>query len=323
MFKPFIFFAIGILCCAVANAAVLDVESALRATYNNCVGIDGYLQDMKVKAGISTAVAGAGTAMGIGATVVGIVKSKTDVLIEEKYKLLENLSYGASGDVETLDSEEWLKIFQESSENNAEFVVNSTLDNASNEQIEQIRALDEKSKKLGNWRTGLMAGNTATNIAGVVLSGKNKVDISLSEQIQNCKVSLQNLRRAIAQARIDGIDVAEAINIESVCQGLEYVDADNIARINNLAKGGMVSSAVGTGTGVVGVITSVLANSDKVRKDDSNQGRQKEKNLNVAANVLAVGGTLASATATIFNATQIKVIKDFVDVTEKCSEALR
>ena len=85
----------------------------------------------------------------------------------------------------------------------------------------------------------------------------------------------------------------------------------------------MASSIVGAGTGVVGTITSALANSDKIRNDDSERGQQKEKNLNTSANVLAVGSTVASATATVFNATQIKAIKDVAKVASQCSEVLK
>ena len=36
----------------------------------------------------------------------------------------------------------------------------------------QLDELNKKSKKLGNCRTGLLAANTATNIAGVLIANK-------------------------------------------------------------------------------------------------------------------------------------------------------
>ena len=321
MYKNFFVFLFLSVNCIAANAAVTDVEIALRATYNNCVGIESSLRDMKIKAGIGTAVTGVGIGLGIGATAVGIAKSKTDALIEEKFKMLEILSYEASSDVETMDEQEWLEKFRNSSESDAELVASDL--SGKNKETDEIRELTEKSKKLGHWRTGLLVGNTATNITGAAISGINKVDFTLSEQIQNCKSAVQNLQKAIAQAKIENIDVGEAVAIESACKGFEYIDADNIDKINRRAKGGMISSVVGTGTGVVGVITSALANSDKIRNDDSNNGKKKEKNLNTAANVMAVSSTLASTTATVFNASQMKAIKDIVSVSEKCTEALR
>jgi hypothetical protein len=38
---------------------------------------------------------------------------------------------------------------------------------------------------------------------------------------------------------------------------------------------------------------------------------------------MAIGATAASATATIFNATQIKAIKDVADIAVRCTEALK
>lgn len=61
-----------------AVASVLTLDDALRATYTACVGIDEELTDLKKMAGINTAITGVGAATGVGATVVGIVKEKTD-----------------------------------------------------------------------------------------------------------------------------------------------------------------------------------------------------------------------------------------------------
>ena len=46
--------------------------------------------------------------------------------------------------------------------------------------------------------------------------------------------------------------------------------------------------------------------------------KNKEKNLNTAANVLAGGTTAASLSATIFNATQISAIKRAATVADEC-----
>ena len=58
-----------------AMADMLPLYDALRATYTACAGIDDELSDLKVKAGINTAVTGVGTATGVGATVTGVVKA--------------------------------------------------------------------------------------------------------------------------------------------------------------------------------------------------------------------------------------------------------
>ena len=86
---------------------------------------------------------------------------------------------------------------------------------------------------------------------------------------------------------------------------------------------------VGATTGLAGTITSGVANSESVRKDGlkpsekTNADWDKEKNINTAANVLAGASTVASGAATVFNATQIKTIKDVANVAAKCTEALK
>ena len=66
-----------------------------------------------------------------------------------------------------------------------------------------------------------------------------------------------------------------------------------------------------------------MANTDSTRNDNSESGKTKEKNLNMASNILAGGTTVASGVATVFNATQIGAIKRAVTVADKCEEALK
>lgn len=307
MRKQILFYILGFTTCFGAYAQDAELNNALRETYANCVGIDEALHDMKVKAGINTAVTGVGTGLGIGAVATGIAKANTDKELEQKFEELRDLTYIAHGE------------YEETSIDAFKTYAYSRLYGASISNVpdQQQQKLQEKSKRLGNWRTGLMAGNTATNIAGAAIAGTNKVNKSLEDQIDNCISSVKNLKNEITRAKFDGEDVSEATEIASACGEFEYVD---ISKINNRATGSMASSIVGVGTGVVGTITSALANSDKIRNDNNSQ---KEKNLNTSANVLAVGSTVASATATIFNATQIKAIKDVAKVATQCTEVLK
>ena len=98
-----------------------------------------------------------------------------------------------------------------------------------------------------------------------------------------------------------------------------------MSKIDNRAKGAMISSVVGATTGLAGTITSATANTDKTRNRSNNtdSGKQKEKNLNTAANVLSGVTTAASATATGFNAAQISAIKKVAEVAEKCTGVLK
>ena len=302
----------------VADADVLGLDDALRATYTACVGIDEGLSDLKKMAGINTAVTAVGTAAGAGATVVGIVKANKDAQargIAEGLKAAKDFQYTSETIKENLwDDEDTRKAFL------AEFQAKMNT-----EWDEKIQPLRDESKTLGNWRTGLMAGNTATNIAGAIIAGNNKIDEDLQTQIDNCKTAVRNLKDSVMQARMNGEDVTEADNIVEACNEFNYVD---VSPINDKAKGAMISSIVGAATGVAGTVTSAVANSDDVRLDNKKFDKteeewQKEKNWNTAANVLAGTSTVASGVATVFNATQISAIKKVANVASKCTEVLK
>ncbi len=291
-----------------ARADESNLVTALQNTYSACVGIDAALADLKKMAGINTAITGVGTGLGVGATVVGIVKANKDAAAKE---IADKINY----------SKQPINVMPTESEMNA---ISSEFDSANLES--EFSRLRKQSKSLGNWRTGLLAGNTVTNVAGAIIAGKNKTDGDLQNQIDNCKAAIGELRRARARARIDGTDTGEANAIISACEGFETID---ISKINDRAKGAMISSAVGAGLGLTGTITSAVANSESVRKDNvdisqkTNADWNKEKNINTAANILSGTSTVASGVATVFNATQISAIKKVANVAAKCTEVLK
>lgn len=296
----------------VVKADVLSLDDALRATYTACVGIDDELVDLKKMAGINTAITGVGTAVNTGATVVGIVKASKDKQAEELERLIKELAEMEDDKESPTEDQiaEWGREFNQSFESSKS---EKTL-------TEQLDKLNKQSKSLGNWRTGLLAGGTATNVAGAIIAGNNKVDDDLQTQIDNCKLAVKSLRDSIMQAKFNGEDVSEANTIADACKEYEYVD---ISPINKRAKGAMISSVVGATTGLAGTVTSAMANTDATRNDNTDAGKQKEKNLNTASNVLAGASTVASATATVFNATQISAIKKVATVAEKCTGVLK
>ena len=296
-----------------AYAGNLTLDDALRATYTACVGIDDELSDLKKMAGINTAVTAVGTAAGAGAIATGFAKEKTDKKIDEiltKLKAAEKARL-ENGDKE-LSNEEKERII-------AAVSVNNTAGVGDNNSVAQLQ---EKSKNLGNWRTGLLATNAATNIAGAAIAGTNKVDKELDAQIRDCVSAVNNLRASMMQAQLDGVDITEARTIADACDDYATVDT---TKINKRATGAMISSAVGAATGVAGTVTSAMANSDKVRVVRAEDGGRtdKEKNLNTAANALSIGATVASVSATVFNAAQIAAIKKVASVSEKCTGVLK
>jgi len=281
-----IFLTFFLCFCVVGRVLAADLTQSLQNTYRACVGIDDSLADMKKMAGINTVVTGVGTVAGGGALVAGIKKQQVMFGklrdIEDKYADVEDNVRGDGSKI---------SITQQQG-----FVPNVKHD---------------KGKKLGNWRTGLLAANTATNVAGAVIAGTNKVDDDLQTQIDKCKLSVKELRNAIAQARTEGVDVSEANKIASACGQYEYVD---VSLINKRGKGAQISSVIGGGAGLAGVITSATAN-----KSDGD----KEKKLDTTSNVLAGSATALSGAATVFNAMQISAIKKVADVAQNCENLLK
>ena len=296
-------------------ADMLPLYDALRATYVACVGIEEQLAGLKKMAGINTAVTGVGTAAGAGATVTGIVKSQKDKEISEIEIKLEKLREIETENPQTGNETTDFDVFYREFENSYTNIAQQLKDYQS-----EIDKLTQQSKKLGNWRTGLLAGSTVTNIAGATIAGTNKVSVGLREQINTCISAVDSLQQSMMQARLNGEDIKEAQSIVDACSEYKYVD---VSKIDNRAKGSMISSVVGATTGLAGTITSATANTAKTRNDNTEEGRQKEKNLNTASNVLSGVTTAASATATVFNATQISAIKQVAEVAAKCTGVLK
>ncbi len=300
---------------SIANTNDLSLNDALRATYTACIGIDDSLHELKVLAGVNTAVTSVGTAAGAGATATGFIKQKTDNKMQIWKKLLQEMRELSAQYQGSEPTTEQKKNFLTEFNN----TYNTAIQDSEITQ-ESIDDLNKKSKTLGNWRTGLLAANTATNIAGAVISSQtiNKDDIQT--QINTCISATKNLSAAIMQARINGEDVSEAENIYTACNAYEYIDIDSVIKRGT---GAMVAASVGAGLGGIGTITSSIANSQKIRDENSDAGKKKEKDFNTTSNVMSVGATVASTTATVFNATQIAAIKRIASVSEKCTGILK
>ncbi len=303
----------GILMSLMAGAAHAntDLAAAIENVRATCGNISAELTDMKKMAGITTVVTSVGTVTGGVALGTGIAKANVDKEIEEWERILQELA------IEQEKAEIVFTVI------NIEDVEKSLAENpvAKLDLDNRLDKLNEKSKNLGNIRTGTLATSTVANIAGTVMSGTNKVKGDLKQQIDECLASVKILSNVRMQARIDGsandTELARAENIIRACDAWTTVD---VSSINKHSTGATVSSGIGAGLGLAGTITSASANSDGVRNSDN---KQKEKNLNIAANILAGGTTAASLSATIFNATQISAIKRAATVADECEGALK
>lgn len=295
--------------------AATPLDSAIDNVRRNCGNLSNELNHLKSMAGINTAVTAVGTVTGGVGLATGIAKSGVDSEIEKLEKELEELKK-SRGDVpiEHLTVENEPQFWRDMTQ----FITSYA---AELEQKEQdLSVAEKKSKTLGNVRTGMLAASTATNIAGTVIAANNRVDSDLQTKINACKMSVNELSAAQMQARVADTatadELAYAAQIVHACGAWDMVD---ISSINKKSTGATISSGVGTALGLAGTITSASANSNSVRNGD----RDKEKNLNNAANVLAGGTTVASGAAVIFNATQIGAIKRAATAADECEGALK
>ena len=304
-----------LLIMCICNAyAETNINIAIQNAKTACSGIDDSMAHLKTMAGINTAVNAVGTvaggvALGTGIAKVGVDKEQAE--LEEKVKKL--IAEKSKVPIQKLEIE-----------NEAEF--RAALQRAANGDTtisadkRKIDELEQKSKTLGNVRTGTLAASTVTNIAGTAIAATNKVDESLEEKINKCIASIKELSNVKLAARVEKTasdnEIAMADKIINACRDYEYID---IKPINKRATGAAVASGIGVGTGFVGTITSAVANTDKTRNGDA----QKEKGLNTTANIMSGASTAASATATIFNATQISAIKKVANVAAICEGALK
>ena len=297
-------FNFGALADEVSGLAV-----AIQNAKNSCSGISDSMSDLKRRAGISTAVAGVGTlSAGVGLG-VGVAKSAKDKEFDEKIGKSATRVYGGGAVVE----------YGEITDD----MVNAAFDRLEKE-VKEYEKIDSESKTLGNVRTGTLAGTAVLDTAGTIIAAKNKVGDDLQTKIDNCVKSIKNLQNERMRAQTENtatdIELSTANKIITNCRDWEFID---LSPINKRATGAVVSGGTGAALSVIGAITSASANSDSVRSDNSDAGKQKEKNLNVASNVLAGGATAASGVATVFNATQISAIKKAAEMSDKCEGALK
>ncbi len=329
--KKFIFLSI----LMIPYNAYSDATPLMTAMANvraNCTGISDAMSHLKTMAGINTAISAVGTVSGGVALGTGIIKNQFDIASAAAQDLIDEYSKQPSNPTRQVYSDEQIARFKYDlkavmdkykAEHKEELQSMSTEDQTKVE-IEALKAgqaaLDKKSTSLGHIRTGTMAASTATSIAGAVISGTNKIDDDLATKIGACRGAIETLSLARGQARIDGSATPEEVShADKIISACGQYDAVDMAKINKRATGGLVASAIGATSGASGTMTSFMANSDNVRNGDA----KKEKNLNTVSNVLSGVTTAASATATIFNATQIAAIKKMSDIANECEEAIK
>ena len=265
----------------------------------SCAGINVKLQEIKKFGTINTVVTGIGTAAAGGALYAGIRKKDFDKKAEYLIKQMQN--------IKNMSDQEFIN-FLRGMANYKE------LKGQHDSLCKMKQSYQAKAKKLGNIRTGLMVGNTATAVAGTIISNKNKNSSeSIKDMIQTCLDAIKDNENEIGQSMID-CEPGQYARLNKVITNCRTLSIENMEKVSTQNKTSSIVSGVNIGTGTAGVITSALAN--------KNQYDNKTKNLNTAANVLAGTSMVASGVSTVFNAATLKSINNNLQASESCEGAL-
>ncbi len=293
---------------------VKNAEQVFEATRIACSGISDEIGRVANISKANTAVTAVGTVAAGGALVAGIKKSQEEQEIEELIaKMCASGGCSAEG-VNAMSDEQ--------------FLMNVLQPMA---QIAELQQKIDKSKKLGNWRTGLMAGTIGTNLASAIMSGLNTNQSELVQHISACNEIVKSIPDMENELRKAGINpnqhtvVKKLSNVRTWCNQINIKD---IEKIEKRMKGVMGTSIAGTAIGVVGVGTSAAANSDKYM-DAANKVRlteeekKKEHALNTTANVMAGANVATGAVETGLNISLITLTKKLMEQAGRCEEVLQ
>ena len=330
-------------CVALAETdAEIALTSALSNVRAQCSSIANDLAPLKKMAGISTAVNAAGTAVGAGGLAVGLAKWETDKKVSKSnfdiqvakleksepnvnaYNKLRALTVQGNWDEIkkqlTKDLQEYQKATAPQRQN-----IQDERESFIQTETNNMNKNQRTSDVLGGVRTGLFATNTATNVAGAILSSKTSITDQLGEKIKACASAIENLKDSQTRVRMEDGESAnqELLNktskIISACG--DYKNAD-VAAVNKLAKGGIITGSVGAATGAVATVTSVMDTSNKESKVVFTE-TSNDKDYMAVSHALGGATAVASLVGTILNVKQLKHVKHMITVSENCEEALR
>lgn len=312
MYRKFICF----LCCcipAVSYGAVGDLiaeaQNIFNATKMVCSGISDEISKVSNVSKINTAVTGVGTVAAGGALVSGIKKSQEEEEIDTLVAQICNAGGCTPEGVESMSDEDFFNnVMQPMAE------------------IAELQEKLERSKKLGNWRTGLMAGTIGTNVASAILSGVNKNQSELIQHIQACNEAVKSVNNMSNKLKLEGVNPLEnpimkqLSNVNTWCNNINIAD---IEKIEKRMTGVMGTSIAGAVIGVAGTATSAAANSDKYMNEQkrlnlTEQEKNKKNNLNTASNVMAGANVVTGAVETGLNISLITLTKKLIKQAEQC-----
>ena len=310
----FIFVLMPMISVADEADVVRGAQELYEATRIACSGISDEIGKVANISKANTAVTAVGTVASGGALYAGIKKSQEE---EEIEKIIDEMC-AAGGctpeGVESMSTEQFLHV---------------VLHNMA--KIAQLQQKIEKSKNLGNWRTGLMAGTIGTNLASAIMSGLNINQSELVQHISACNEIIKSVPDMEYELRKAGINpnehavVKQLSNVRTWCNP---IDVKDIEKIEKRMKGVMGTSIAGTAIGAVGVGTSAAANSDKYMDAKNKallteQEKAKEHALNTTANVMAGANVATGAVETGLNISLITLTKKLMEQANRCEEILK
>ena len=293
---------------------ITDATELFNATKIVCSGISDEISKVSNISKVNTAVTGAGTVAAGGALAVGIAKSNEEKEIEA---LVEKIC--AKGGC------------------SADSINNMSLEQFYNDvlmpmaEVAELQKKLNNSKKLGNWRTGLMAGTIGTNLASAIISGVNSNQSDLIQHIEACNEMIKSLTAMpskLTSAGVSAVDNPIAQKISNVKTWCNQINTDDVKKIEKRMKGVMGTSIAGVVVGGVGTAVSATANSDKYmdaknRINLSDEEQKHVKNLNTTANIMSGVNVGTGLIETGLNISLITLTKKMIRQAKLCEDALQ
>lgn len=315
MYKKLFVFS---LCCFMSLASygatddlIVEAQDTFNATQLVCSGISDEISKVSNISKVNTVVTAVGTVAAGGALYAGIKKSQEEKEIDELVKQICAAGGCTPEGVEKMsDAEFFYKVMEPMAE------------------IAELQERLKKSKNLGNWRTGLMAGTIGTNVVSAILSGVNKNQSDLIQHIQACNEAMKSVNSVSDKLRRHGISPIEypvVKRLDGIKTWCNSMNVSDVEKIEKRMTGVMGTSIAGAVIGVAGTATSAAANSDKYM-DEYHRARlteqeiKKKNNLNTAANIMAGANIVTGAVETGLNISLINLTKKLIKQAEQCEK---
>ena len=293
---------------------VQSAEELFEATKIVCSGISDEIAKVSKISKVNTAVTAVGTVAAGGALAAGIAKSYEEQEIDRLVEQICNAGGCTSEGVEAMSNEDFF---------------NNVITPMA--QIAELQRRLDKSKKLGNWRTGLMAGTIGTNLASAIISGVNRSQSELIQHIQACNEMVESVNYASLQLKAAGVSPMEnkiVKDLDNVKTWCNKIDIKDIEKIEKRMTGVMGTSIAGGVIGVVGTVASAEANSNEYmnmenRLSLTESETNKKNSLNTTANVMAGANVATGLVETGLNISLITLTKRLMQQAELCEEILK